>query len=350
MEQDVMKGNIRLPYIDVAKGFLILMVVWSHFALMERVCYGVDNKYVLDFTNIKIIWISFFMPAFFFITGYCSSFDKKVRPFLMQGFSTIILPSIIVSVVTQCVDHIHMGMSLMWSGKTIIKSVLLNAGNEWFLPSLFIGRILCYLGIRLTKSLMIQGIIVLIVCIGGIYLYNYTPELHNFWYFKHAFMITLFIWLGIVFKKVTLTIGVQIAFAVGYILIFTWLFLLHIHIPYITNKSELTLFELPLLLILSFTGIMLILGLSKVVTRYNVCHSVYILGYIGKNSIVIYLLHFGFYRIYIYLFLNVLKNEDFVQSWLIICLILLLNILSCCIMAWVLNKRYFRWMLGKFDK
>lgn len=342
--------SVRLPYMDVAKGILILMVVWSHFALMLRVCYGVDNEYVLAFTNIKIAWISFFMPAFFFITGYCSSFDKKIVHFLTKGFSTIVLPSIIISVITQCVDYIHMGMSPIWSGKTIIKSILLNAGNEWFLPSLFIGRILCYVGIRLTKNLMMQGIIMLVICIGGVYLYNYTPELHNFWYFKHAFMITFFIWLGIVFKKVTLTIRIQIAFAIGYILIFVSLFLLHIHIPYITNKSELSFLELPLLLVLSFTGIMLILGLSRVITHYNICHSVDILEYIGKNSIVIYLLHFGFYRIYIYLFLDVLKNENSVQSWLIICLILLLNILSCCIVAWILNKRYFRWMLGKFDK
>lgn len=347
MERDFAKMSVRLPYMDVAKGILILMVVWSHFALMERVCYGVDNKYVIAFTNIKITWISFFMPAFFFITGYCSSFDKKIVLFLTKGFSTIVLPSIIVSVITQCVDYIHMGMSLTWSGKTIIKSVLLNAGNEWFLPSLFIGRILCFLGIRLTKSLMMQGIIMIVICIGGVYLYNSTPGLYNFWFFKHAFMVTFFIWLGIVFKRVTLTIKKQMAFAVGYILLFVSLYFLHIHIPYITNKTALSFSELPLLLALSFTGIMLILGLSKVVTRYNVCHSVDILKYIGKNSIVIYLLHFGFYRIYIYMFLDVLRNENFVQSWLVICLILLLNILSCCIMAWVLNKRYFRWILGK---
>ena len=347
MKRNLKKINTRMPYMDIAKGILILMVVWSHFALIERVCYGVDNEYVLAFTNIKIIWISFFMPAFFFITGYCSSFDKKVRPFLMTSFSTIVLPSIIISVIMQCVDYIHMGMSPIWSGKTIIKSIFLNAGNEWFLPSLFIGKILCYFGIRLTKSLMMQGVIMLMICIGGVYLYNYTPELHNFWYFKHSFMITLFIWLGIVFKNITLTIRTQIAFAVGYILIFVSLFLVHIHIPYITNKSELSLFELPLLLVLSFTGTMLILGLSRVITRYNVCHSVNVLQYIGKNSIVIYLLHFGFYRIYIYLFLNVLKNEHLIQSWLIICLILLLNVLSCCIMAWILNKRYFCWILGK---
>ncbi len=35
MERDFAKMSVRLPYMDVAKGILILMVVWSHFALME---------------------------------------------------------------------------------------------------------------------------------------------------------------------------------------------------------------------------------------------------------------------------------------------------------------------------
>ena len=73
----------RITYIDVAKGILILFVVYGHI-------YG-HAKY-LNFASVDWIrqscnfFIPFYMPCFFVITGFCSSFKKPFLKFIWQSF------------------------------------------------------------------------------------------------------------------------------------------------------------------------------------------------------------------------------------------------------------------------
>ena len=78
----------RLPYIDVAKGLLILMVVWGHFELILRETHKTSDPVVAYWDHVEIIWSAFFMPAFFFITGLCGNFNKPFKKFVIQSFRT----------------------------------------------------------------------------------------------------------------------------------------------------------------------------------------------------------------------------------------------------------------------
>ena len=86
-----MEVKKRVKYIDVAKGILILCVFTGHlnwFAVGK----GISSSYFGTIDEIARVWSSFFMAAFFFITGYCSNFNKDYRPFLLNDLRSLIVP------------------------------------------------------------------------------------------------------------------------------------------------------------------------------------------------------------------------------------------------------------------
>lgn len=65
----------RIEYIDVCKGMLILLVLIHHIPQAGNWACGMDSL-VLDYINgYSFIVCSFFMQAFFVVSGYCSSFS-----------------------------------------------------------------------------------------------------------------------------------------------------------------------------------------------------------------------------------------------------------------------------------
>ena len=88
----------RLHYIDIAKGLLILLVVYDHLPDMYLYSLKLHNNYISELNNWQWIYKLFFMPAFFAITGMCSNFDKTFIPFLVNNFKSLIVPNIIIGI------------------------------------------------------------------------------------------------------------------------------------------------------------------------------------------------------------------------------------------------------------
>lgn len=82
----------RLTYIDVAKGLLMVLVVFHHVD-GNATKYGIINSAVDDIHAFSNIFVSFFMPCFFIITGYCSNFTKPFVRFLLGSIKGIMLPA-----------------------------------------------------------------------------------------------------------------------------------------------------------------------------------------------------------------------------------------------------------------
>lgn len=84
----------RLDYIDLAKAILILMVMVGH---IQNVCeqLSIKDRLCQDIDYLENFWGPFFMPAFFFITGYCSSFGKRRETFIISNLKSLIIPAIL---------------------------------------------------------------------------------------------------------------------------------------------------------------------------------------------------------------------------------------------------------------
>lgn len=328
----------RLHYIDVAKGLLILMVVWGHYELMCRLCFGIKDPTIDLLDCAEDVWVAFFMPAFFYLSGYCTNFTKSFGSFFVRGVKILIIPAVIINYTADVFEYISWGEGIPWIVKTITKSFLLTCANEWFIPSLFISRLIVWALLRM-KNCTDQFAISLILFCLGILLYDSYPELPDIWSYKHAFMMVIFMLTGFYMKKRQWQ--VKWPFYWSYPVLLTVMLVLGLGIPYITNRVNVELWQMPILLILAFTGTFFIIYLSKKIGKNSV------LEYLGRNSLVIYLAHFIFYKIYIGM-----ASEWFdISPFISVCLffgIIILNVASCCILAEILNTRYFKWILGKF--
>ena len=76
----------RLHYIDVMKGITMLVVVLHHVLWITVDLKNVTNSTMLFLHGWQDMLASFIMPAFFFCTGYCSSFNKAFKPFFISNF------------------------------------------------------------------------------------------------------------------------------------------------------------------------------------------------------------------------------------------------------------------------
>lgn len=260
-----MKTKTRVQYLDITKALLIIMVVWGHFSLMENICYKIYNPYTIIISDLKLYWEAFFMPAFFIISGYCSSFNKPLKHFILSRIKTILLPTLIVGVITQiesCLSIYFQGFeSIYWCIKTIIKSVILTIGNEWFLPTLFIGSIgVCFISQKkINKKVALSLLFILFLL--GLYLYNNVKSLYNIWFFKHALMATIFIYIGDCLKSIQWQYWSMGKALLIYPLLIGCIIGFGIHIPYLTNGVHITFQEIPLFLLLALTGSLFIVDI-----------------------------------------------------------------------------------------
>ena len=331
----------RLHYIDIAKGLLILMVVWGHYELICRLCYGISDPTINKLDSVENLWVAFFMPAFFFITGFCTNFSKPFRQFMMAGIKTLLIPAVIINYGANIIEYVAWGWGPPAIAKTIVKSFILTCAGEWFIPSLFISRIIVY-GLVKLKTRLIQVLLAFLMLILGVYLYNSCENIPDIWYFKHALMVVPFMIGGLYMKQIIINGDKYLKInSLLYAILITVILLSGTGVPYVTNRVDVELWQIPELILLALTGTLMILFISDKIKANK------ILEYLGRNSLVIYLSHFFFYRLYIYLVLP-LFNQSVISSLCIFFGVIIANIASCCLISYLLNTRYLKWILGKF--
>lgn len=286
------------------------------------------------------------MPAFFFITGFCTTFDVDFKTFLIKSFKTILLPGIVINSAIEIIDLFNYASTFVWGAKTFIKSRLLTVTGEWFLPALFLSRIICWFLHKYIKNNYFQIIISAFCLIVGIYLYNDATQVYNIWYFKHTLMICIFMVLGCMCKGKQLSkklIAICLLLYLGSLLVCA---AMSIEVPRITNRIILPYSSILLLLVMSFSGIALLFYFSEKLTNHKSISST--LEYMGKTSLVIYLIHFPMYRIFIRLYSPILSGGGSISMVLFIILTILSVLVSSIMLAWLFNTKYLRWILGKF--
>lgn len=125
----VIRKNVimeRLCYIDATKGILILLVIAGHVPFAMVKLGGIPSSAISLWGEINYnTFASFYMASFFFITGYCSNFNKPLDVFIKDNLATLILPCL-----------------------------LLSSPTNWFIMALFLSKLLYYWINRLGKKYM----------------------------------------------------------------------------------------------------------------------------------------------------------------------------------------------------
>ena len=145
-----MSLNKRNIWLDVAKGFVIILMVIGHSSI---------PKLLSDF-----IW-SFHMPFFFIASGFVMNFDKYTsKSYFHHSVQTLLVPfisySLIVLICYYFLDKNPVDVIINgWQGYAL-----------WFIPVLFISRLLAHaIYLYRFKFNLVLSLLILLFMGGGGY-------------------------------------------------------------------------------------------------------------------------------------------------------------------------------------
>ena len=280
----------RLQFIDIIKGIAIIFVVLAH--LIQTNTLESKTNVVFQIIN------SFHMPLFFFASGFIvfkvCKLEKwqKYKSFFVSKLRSLVLPCIVWNLV---VDKFFFLPS--WNMiNTNDLHMLFRGGAYWFLMTLsWLSLIFGVLHLisNKVKKIYIDAILFLIV-LGGLVLLREMSLGLYFIFYSIGVFVSKYAFLGRIWNH---SITFFVAFFIFVILVAHW-------------KIEGSFVDDVLKVVIAPCAFIIITSLSK--KNENVLAG-RMLSYIGRYSLVIYLVHWKFL-----MFFNNYKfhSENFNQFWL----------------------------------
>lgn len=155
----------RIEYLDVAKGILMLLVIFGH-------VFDKSNDYIGNFIY------TFHVPAFFIISGiilnYSSTLKKNIISSVISIGQALLIPwffSEVIGIIEQLFNMIGNHWNLLIYLRELlvrIPGIFLfeeYSGSVWFLPCLFFAECFFIILRRIVKSKYISLIIIVLAAI-----------------------------------------------------------------------------------------------------------------------------------------------------------------------------------------
>ena len=305
----------RLYYLDIARGFAILLIVLGHLTSSD---------------NIFVKWIySFHLILFFIISGYLLKVKKsenvKLYDALKVRAKTVLLPYFTFSLIFIVSDFILKGFSVSILIYDIAYTILLVSPSAlWFLPAFFIGELLVLAIIKFKngylKYISIIGCILIPLVVSSMN-YNFLMLL-----ISRSLIACALIFIGYSLKpfiEKTTVVQSIIMLAVTFIL------------AQINSSVDLSSLNFGNMFLYLFNGIVAtvaVIGICKSINRNN------LLEFYGVNTIIIMGTHQWMTKLFVMYF----GNEN------ILSIVTFIIIMSIEIPIIYLINNYAPWMLGKF--
>lgn len=197
-----MKIKDRIHFIDIAKGIAIFLVVWGHTATNEE-------QLEPDCPMIIKILYSFHMPLFFFLSGLSLSLKplktwKEWRGFFKKDILTIAVPYLIWALLYSSFSYENFAWICYGSWQALTKVATLT--SLWFLPTLFVGKIVVELMVSYTGE-DTWGAWAVVMLVAGLAL---PPiEIGYPWCMNIGFVAASCIAFGVALKTKFIELGVQ---------------------------------------------------------------------------------------------------------------------------------------------
>ena len=339
----------RLHYIDIAKGLLILMVVYVHTQNLA-VAQGVNNS-VIDFIPKTYFYKPFFMPAFFVITGMCSDFNKKIKDFVISNAKALLIPAILLLFVRMAIRFMLTGTFNGMEGHELISwRALYNLGKyNWFLTALFTTKLMFYGVHSISKTFKSRLAIVVALHILGVLLIDlvfskYGEEIvfRDFYFYQHALIYLLYIEIGYDIAKKNLHISPLWQNMLIYFAIMTLYCVLNRRMPFVTYTISIPILDMIPHLVLSVCGSIMIIQIAKKINNWTIAEE------LGKHTLVIYCLHFQFVLSFYEIFKDQFNSMGRYHTMTALLIMYTFTIVGCLYSSKLLHTKYLKWILGKF--
>mgnify|MGYP005761114225 CR=1 FL=1 len=312
----------RVEYFDNLKAILIFLVVFGHLLITYRF----TNEYASVLINFIYV---FHMPLFIFISGYFSKYDKK------NVFTNYLIPYLFFNYLYFLLFPPIYGFRIS-----------LPIGMYWFLISLICWKLI----IKYIDKIKGIFIISLLIARGAGVFEDITAAFS----FSRTLKFLPFFVLGYKFKKEWFWKIKEIPKIIFFMLLIATLTLFFVsykldlisydmlirsqsyHLSGFTNKDGLlitTFIITPLTFLLIF------------ITMYVTPKKRNLFTYIGKNTMVIYLIHGFFYEIYLRIFSKYGEFNCFVD----IILAFLFSVLLCLVLGSNSLSKIYKKVQNKID-
>lgn len=325
----------RIKYLDIAKGVLIILLVFAHFrSALYRTNF--ENDYFVYVYEWNSIFTCFYMPAFFLISGFCSNFKKDIKTFLNSLFKGLIIPLFALSLIED------IAYSLLVTHHNLlftINSTIVQGGTLWFLQALILAKLICFIIQQLIDSKLAMLVITLSLLVVGVVLNQFQLGSNPFFY-KHGLVASFFVALGIFLKDNKEIYDNALKYSTY---VYPMLALINFwKSPNITAFLSVSVKLIPLFLLLSLCGTFFILSICK---RIKECKT---LEFWGQNSLVVYALHFAplvyFFKKF-YLWITPSSLLEFVAFVL---LLFTAEYILCFILMKLFQYKPLKYLLGRF--
>ena len=319
----------RISFFDVAKGLLMLMVIYGHCMNWNRDV--IMDKDIILLQPVQNIWQSFFMPAFFVVTGMCSNFDRAFKDFVIRNFKSLLIPCWVFTLLNPFeLPNIHL--------VSAIKVIVLYGGDSvfWFLPTLFFSKVIYWMLRKyppLSRSSKWMALFLLILSFSSIFL-NEVSSIPNYYFFHQVFNLTIYLFIGEALKQYINDNKIMVIILSIYITIVCFLMGIEYTVPSVTRAFHCSIRQYPLYLILSVLGSISILQVSKWINRNS------ILEIIGRESLVVFI----FQSYFLVNFMNIYKESflahGYIGSVFLLISTIVMDVISCLFMSWLLHRYY----------
>ncbi len=328
----------RITYFDVTKGILILFVLVQHYSSAMRML-----QLCTDFDTFYTIWhpafLMFIMPCFFLISGYCSDFSCSCKTFFLKIVKRLVVPYVVFQLVN-C--FLFMVVVMQDFSFTSFFSLVSHSPytSLWFLIALTFSKIVvCCLKKLFGTNMAI--VITLVLLILGV-VANQYEIFDNILCFKNSLISCFFVAVGIFLRENMKCYEKALYYGTClYVPLMLVLIGLHLPKPSLTAFIDVNLKTVPLFIVMSLSGSLSILYFSRFIEKNKV------LSFWGRNSLVVYGLHFIPLFCLIRYFFQMLRPTTLPVFVFMLLVVYICELLLCKVLIRLINTENMRWIIGK---
>lgn len=327
----------RIEYIDIAKALLILCLLYGHMVMVARL-QGFEDATHTNLVKVTRIYATFFMQAFFLITGLCSSFNKKFGQYLWNNTKTILIPGVTLVIIDRYLYNSLPGNPFEHTPTAI---EWLTTGGPWFIYALFEAKLIYWAINKLAAKWQLLIICPLAIICLALARYRITE---NYLWYQHTLMMLPYLCFGNLAKKYMEKVDSilpKVAIAGGLLLLVEYI--ANIPMPHLDYDVSVSMFSFPVHVVNVFAGTFFILWVSKLIGKNQVLLS------IGKGTLLIYLMNECVLKAVLQMLSPVYDAESTVAciSFYVATYVIVVVIFYILIRV-VYGTKYLNWIVGKY--
>ena len=354
-----MSTTSRLPHIDIAKGVLMLVVIFHHVAWVPMFS-QTWNPLFERVLSYRYCYMTYFMAVFFIISGLCSHFDRPFLPFLKRNFLALMVPQLVINPLAWLVYG--------YTWQQILHEMTYTWYGIWFLQSLFLAKML-YWGIHWLCSRKGCWWLYVPILIGinvlGIYLAHHQVE-HNYWNYIQALVMCPFLLVGQCLQEGSLPGGYRpledphkpldrrqrwtVRITVGFVVVWTLLqCAVKMHTDSVTNYPDVTWGGWATFWVVSGLAAVAYLWLGGQIWIHCPAWLSRWLARLGRQSLVVYIFHIYYLILMCDALRDVLPTMTRTQSAMTFVAFYLIALFGSLLTCRLLNTRWLSWSLGRWE-